>query len=230
MSPERTRAHVMVTDGKHAGGGHIAVVEKVGGAWNVTREMPRDRGPAKCKMEGPCHRAERSAAVFMRHRRWVDGREPRHRDELGRRRRRAAPSDEPAARSAARARRQHHARPTKAGTRIPTAASACSSATTTGIRRKRSTSRSGRTTASSRAAPIKGSRRTSRSDGNGASSSIKVPKDFGTKTHHLDHRVERRDADDSVHPQQGLSRSRRSRNSAWATSRRFSPFRRAARR
>ena len=46
---------------------------------------------------------------------------------------------------------------------------------------------------------------------------------------HLDHRVERRDAVDSVHPQQGLSRSVRTKNSAWATSHRCSPFRRAAR-
>ena len=91
MTPERTRAHVMATDGKHAGGGHIAVVEKVGGAWNVTREMPRDRGPAKCKMEGRCHRAEGSSRVHQTSS-LGRGREPRHRHELGRRRRRAAPS------------------------------------------------------------------------------------------------------------------------------------------
>ena len=52
---------------------------------------------------------------------------------------------------------------------------------------------------SSRAPPIRASRRTSRSAASGACSSIKVPKDFGTKIDHLDDRRQRRDAVDSVH-------------------------------
>ena len=36
MNPERTRAHVVVTVGKHSDGGRVAVVEKVDGEWKRT--------------------------------------------------------------------------------------------------------------------------------------------------------------------------------------------------
>ena len=65
--------------------------------------------------------------------------------------------------------------------RIPTAATTCCSATTTATRSRRSTSRWGRTTGSSRAAPIWASPRYFQPRRGWGVFAIKVPKDFGSE-------------------------------------------------
>ena len=162
--------------------------------------------------------------MFTRHRPWVTGASLAIVTVLGRRRRRAAPSDEPAARSAARARRQHHA----------------------GLRRlvqNRDGSFSmligyyNRNSKEPLDIPVGPNNRIEPGDPDqGQPTHFEIGRQWGVFVDQgaegLRQRrsitwtivVERRDAVGAVHAEQGLSDHVRSRNSAWATSRRRSRF------
>ena len=94
---------------------------------------------------------------------------------------------------------------TKAGTRMPTAASACCSATTTGTPRRALDIPVGPNNRVEPGGPDQGQPTHFEIGRQWGVFVVKVPKDFGTKAITWTIVVERRDAVDSVHPEQGIS-------------------------